>query len=534
MERLFSAIVNMSLTGTIAIGLVLPVRLALKNAPRICAYALWAVVLFRLLCPVSLSSPASVLNLAPVPAPEAPVASMEFVSVPDAPGPVVQQGPESAGPSVSPLDVAGWIWAAGAAAAAAWGIREYLRLKARLVAWSPVLPGVREADDICSPFLLGLFRPVIYIPAGMPPRQQAQILVHERHHIRRGDHIWKFLSCAALCLHWFNPAVWLAFLLADRDMELSCDEAVLTMLGPQVRSDYAQSLLDLSTGLRRVTAPLAFGESEAALRIRHVLGWRRSAPWALPLAAAVCALVLGATALNPVYELPREELDAPHIEELTPGYYTICDWSMDETTSGLLRIWVRLDEGGSGELRINSDRFVLSWDPDSFKVEHEIVDLGYVELKSYSDTLIHGVFREEGLSLFLAGYKLDFAYAGTELPRSLEKPPVAPGKYAYVDHFCWAEEPKGCSLPMEEGDPEVALLKRKRDGTGTLTYNGVKRKFTWVGDSLITDGGELQALPWMELLYFNIGYRMLKADTEPGILVKLVEEETFLYLRRID
>lgn len=532
MQRLFSAILNMSLTGTIAIGLVLLVRLALKKAPRVCAYALWAVVLFRLLCPVSLSSPASVLNLAPVPAPEAPVAAVEFVSVPNEP--VLLPEEEPAAPSVSPLAVAGWIWAVGVGITAAWGIRAYLRLKARLATSAPVSPGVRAADDICSPFVLGLVRPVIYIPSGMPERQQAQILLHERHHIRRGDHIWKFLSCVALCLHWFNPAVWLAFLLADRDMELSCDEAVLNMLGPRVRSDYAQSLLDLSTGLQRVTAPLAFGESETALRIRHVLGWRKAARWALPLAATVSTLVLAVTALNPVYEIPREENPAPHIEELTPGYYTICDWSMDETTSGLLRIWIRLDEDGTGELRINADRFKLNWDPDSFKMEYEIVDLGYMELKSHSDLLIHGVFREEGLTLYLAGYHLDFAYAGTEYPQKLEKPPVAPGKYAYVDHLCWAEEPKGCSLPMEEGDPELGLLKLKRDGTGTLTYNGVKRKYTWAGDSLITDDGEIQALPWMELLYYNIGYRLLKADTEPGILVKLEEEQTFLYLRRVD
>lgn len=533
MERLFSVILNMSLTGTIAIGLVLLVRLALKRAPRVCAYALWAVVLFRLLCPVSLSSPASVLNLAPVPAPEAPVAAVEYVTIPNEPVSLPEAEPPER--SVSFLAVAGWIWAVGVGVTAARGFREYLRLKARLAASVPVSPGVRAAEDICSPFVLGLLKPVIYIPSGMPERQQAQILLHERHHIRRGDHIWKFLSCCALCLHWFDPAVWLAFLLADRDMELSCDEAVLNMLGPQVRSDYAQSLLDLSTGVQRVTAPLAFGESETALRIRHVLGWKRGSRWALPLAAAVCAIVLAVTALNPVYEIPREEKPAPHIEELTPGYYTICDWSMDETTSGLLRIWIRLDEDGTGELRINSDRFILSWDPDSFKMEYEIWDSGDMEVECfYGGLQIHGVFREEGLSLFLAGYKLDFAYAGTEYPRSLEKPPVAPGKYAYVDHLCWTEEPKGCSLPMEEGDPELGLLKLKRDGRGTLTYNGVKRKFTWVGDSLITDDGEIQALPWMELLYDNIGYRLLKADTEPGILVKLEEEQTFLYLRRID
>ena len=535
-ERLFTAVLNMSLTAALVIGCVLPMRLLFRRLPRIFSYVLWAAVLFRLLCPVSVSSGVSVLNLTPIPAPAAPVGMVEYVDpAPPAPSQTPAPQPqEPEAPEFSWRQGAAWIWLAGVCAMAGHGAFRYLELKRKLRIWAHVETGVRAVDDICSPFVLGLLRPVIYLPSGMPGRQREHILLHERHHLRRGDHIVKCFSYGALCLHWFNPAVWLAFLLADRDMELSCDEAVLNELGPQIRADYAQSLLDLSTGQQRLTEPLAFGESETELRIRHVLGWKPTARRALPPIAAVCGVILATTMLNPNYVIPEEEPFIPHIEELTPGYYTICDWSMDETTSGLLRIWIRLDEDGTGELRINADRFVLSWEPDYFRMEYELTDLGYTEIEShYGDLLIHGVFREEGLSLFLGGYKLDFAYAGTDYPKALRKPPVPPGEYGYVNYFSWGGESGGNCVAQEDPDPEEALLKLKGDGSGTLTYRGVTRKFTWDADDLITDDGEIQALPWMELLYFNVGYRMLNARTEPGIQVKLEEEQTILYLRRI-
>lgn len=709
LARLFSAILNMSLTGSIVIGCVLLARLALRRAPRVFSYALWAVVLFRLLCPVSVSSPVSVLNLAPVPEPVAMVDSVEYVPVIREPAPVRTTEAQEPEPQATRIDwrgAASLVWVCGVGAMTAYGIFGYLRLKNRLRIWAHVEKGVRAADDISSPFVLGLVRPMIYLPSGLSEQQRAHILLHERHHIRRGDHIVKFLGICALCLHWFNPLVWLAFTLADRDMEMSCDEAVLRRLGPEIRADYAQSLLDLATGRRAAIAPLAFGEGDTGDRVRHVLGWKMAARWMLPAGTAVCLLVLLVTMLNPqqalntgadIFGANYRALAALHPEGISPsrlyvlgvsgnlqlrdgeertdlgvlepkqlgwgfdlsdeltewklrwdndgawtlenesrwlllqkdgrlyltegdgnvilleraafmgsydtrqlrdwqevhtqkepsavtappatepkettvptestpspvlsispdaipveptlptevvipdgkgpwlqsGWYAVREDSLDALTTGVLRIWVRLDPDGTGELRINSDSFALKWDADSLLMTHGSWDRGdQVIEEHYADLLIHGVPHEYGLALFLVRSRLLFDYTGDALPESYLEPPVEPGLYGYADHLCWTGKQYAYGEPLTDGDMELGWLELKEDGTGTLSYGGVNRDFTWVGDYLYTDDAVIHAQAWMELMYYDyIG--SLRADNEPGIMLKLEEEETFLYLRRI-
>ena len=147
---------------------------------------------------------------------------------------------------------------------------------------------------------MGLFRPKIYLPSTLTETERGYILRHEQYHIRRRDYLVKFLAFLALCVHWFNPLVWVAFVLAGKDMEMSCDEAVVKELGEDIRADYSASLLSLATGHRIVAGmPLAFGEGDTGGRIRNLLKWKRPRPWVIAVCAVVCVGLIALCAANP-------------------------------------------------------------------------------------------------------------------------------------------------------------------------------------------------------------------------------------------
>ena len=315
-------LLNMSLTASAVILCVLLVRLALRRAPRVFSYALWAVVLFRLLCPVSLTAGFSLLGLADIPvraaaahatvveyvpqdvvhAPEPQVVLPVPDAVNDALNTALPQGAEqtAADPLEAPTAIAALVWLAGVLAMAGYSAVSLVRLRRRLAGAVPLEGNVWLADHISTPFVLGLLRPRIYLPSSLPEGERGYILLHERHHIRRLDHLAKVLAFLALCIHWFNPLVWLSFLLMGRDMEMSCDEAVLRQLGEDARADYSASLLSLATGRRIIAgAPLAFGEGDTGSRIRNVLRWRRPRLRLAVPAAVICAAAIAACAANP-------------------------------------------------------------------------------------------------------------------------------------------------------------------------------------------------------------------------------------------
>ncbi len=316
MTALFSQILNMSLTGSIVILFVLAARLLLKKAPKIYSYVLWAAVLFRLLCPFSMQSPLSVLNLTQPTirvyhgsttlgntlsylSSEADQKAPEILDAPTTiPVPIRQ--PESDTPQEVFMEIGTIAWMTGMAAMALYSGYDYLHLRRKLREAVPLRSNIYRADRLASPFVLGVFYPKIYLPSDTPVHEQRYIVAHERHHIRRGDHIIKLIAYAALCLHWFNPLVWIAFLLAGQDMEMSCDEAVIKKLGSHIRADYCQSLLRLSTHPRRVTGtPLSFGEGDPKGRVRNIVRWATPKQWVRILCLFLCAALLAACALNP-------------------------------------------------------------------------------------------------------------------------------------------------------------------------------------------------------------------------------------------
>lgn len=314
---LFSVILNMSITASVVILFVLPARRLLKHAPKVFSYALWGVVLFRLLCPFSLSAQFSLLGLFQAPAGE--TGQMAYLPLPSeatpqqAPLPAaapaadagevpqeVSPSPVSSTPSPSLMEVASVLWAVGAAAMLAYSLAQLIRLRRRLVGALALDKTLRLADHIDTPFVLGLFRPKIYLPSHLSPQEQRYIICHEQQHIRRGDPILRTVAFAALCLHWFNPLVWLAFRLSGRDMEMCCDEGVIRQLGAEVRGDYSTCLLHFSArGQHSFTAPLAFGEGDTKERIENIMKARKNLPWAAAVSVALCLLLTACLGANP-------------------------------------------------------------------------------------------------------------------------------------------------------------------------------------------------------------------------------------------
>ena len=318
---LLPIVFNMSVTASAVIVFVLLARLLLKKAPKIFSYALWAVVLFRLLCPVSITSGFSLLGLfdAPVTETTTHTTAVEYIpqDVVHTPAPEVKlpvpgvnqsvnealpQGDEqtAADSLKAPVALATLVWLAGIGVLAVYSVVSLLRLRRRLVGAMPLRDNIYLADYIDSPFVMSVFRPKIYLPSSLSEQEQAYIILHEQHHIRRLDHVIKGVAFLALCIHWFNPLVWVAFILSSKDMEMSCDEAVVKNLGEGIRADYSASLLSLATGRRIIAGtPLAFGEGDTKSRIKNLLNWKRPKLWITVLAAAVCVAVVAACAGNP-------------------------------------------------------------------------------------------------------------------------------------------------------------------------------------------------------------------------------------------
>ena len=360
MERLILALIayfpdllDINLTASVVILFIICVRQLLKRAPKIFSYALWLIVLLRLLVPFSIESPVSFVPertefSSMVDVNEA-LPEIQFETPADradnqwrlettAPGePLVQ--------TYRCLDATTYLtfaWLAGMAGMTGYSIVSYWKLRRRVRISVPLGKGIRIADDIDSPFVMGFFRPVIYLPGTLEPMERKYIIAHERHHIRRGDHIFKILGFLALTVHWFNPLVWLAFVLASRDMEMSCDEAVIQKLGEDVRADYSATLLNLATGHRLFAGtPLAFGEGDPTGRVRNLAKWKKPAFWVVVICSVLCAFLAVCLLTD-----PEDEFDWSVTRQEGPTGCVLGDFNYT-TPEGLAIQGMEIDHDGN-------------------------------------------------------------------------------------------------------------------------------------------------------------------------------------------
>lgn len=317
MSAVFLKILNMGIaTGWLILAVALA-RLLLKKAPRWLVCLLWAPVGVRLALPFSLESALSLIpSRETVPADIAslqqPVIHSGVPFVNAAVNPVLAQ---SLSPSpvanVNPLQVLlplfALLWLVGIAVLLVAAMFRYTKLVERVSASVPLGVGVYACDGLPTPFLLGLWRPRIYVPSGLDGETLDHVLRHERAHIRRRDHWWKPLGYLLLVVYWFHPLCWLAYALFCRDMELACDEAAIRGMDRTQLAAYSQALLDCSLpGTRFAAGPLAFGELGVKQRVRHVLHYKKPAFWLILAALLALAVLLAGFLTDPKTAPPPE------------------------------------------------------------------------------------------------------------------------------------------------------------------------------------------------------------------------------------
>ena len=255
MAGLFLQVAELSVSAAWMIPAVCALRLLLRRAPRWGLCLLWLPVGLRLVWPFSFGSALSLVPRAASHAPGAVLSGGAGAQGADAAGSV--SGIAPAAEALEPLgltNVLAALWLAGLAAMLLYAFLSWLRLRLLVREAVPAGDGRYICDRLRDPFILGLFRPRIYLPSDLSEPELSCVLAHERAHLRRRDHIWKPLGWLLLSVHWFNPLVWLAYALFCRDVEYACDESVVGGLDADGRRAYARALLECSSprrGLRR-------------------------------------------------------------------------------------------------------------------------------------------------------------------------------------------------------------------------------------------------------------------------------------------
>ena len=288
MSSLFITILNMSLTGAFVISTICLVRLVLKKSPKIFLYCLWAVAGFRLALPFSIESVFSLM----------PFDAQLITYVGDLP---VAALPYSSSPLQMWVAIGSFVWLAGAILMILHGAVSLAILKSKLKEAVNVEANIYEAEMLKTPFVIGVFSPKIYLPAYLSAREREYIILHEKTHIRRRDHIVKFAAYFILCLHWFNPLAWLAFLLMSKDMEMSCDERVLKELGggDEIKKGYSSALLSLAAERCVISgSSLAFIDSDVSSRVRNVLNMKRQSFMTLGVSMALVVVLSAGFAVD--------------------------------------------------------------------------------------------------------------------------------------------------------------------------------------------------------------------------------------------
>ena len=340
MDDVFLKIVNLSISASWLILTALVLRFVLKKAPKWVMPLLWGVVALRLVCLFSIESALSLIPSAEtipseiVTETREPVlyeqATLDIVTNPTLPSAAEVPVGVSRQQAQVDFNIYSVLWLAGMAALLVHALVSAEKLKRKLATAILLRDNIYESEFVDSPFVFGVVKPNIYLPMHMDEGTAAYVIAHERAHLARRDHWWKVLGYLVLALHWFNPLVWVAYILFCRDIELACDEKVVKGLDGAARADYSQALLSCAAPGRAVAAcPLAFGEGNIKTRVKSALHYKKPAFWVA--AAAVLAVVIVAVCF---LTNPKSDINAETLLGTSSGKITRVSVAMEETSSG--------------------------------------------------------------------------------------------------------------------------------------------------------------------------------------------------------
>lgn len=315
MSELFLQVLNMSILASWFLLAIFVLRFLFRRAPKWFHMTLWALAAIRLVCPVSVSSPLSLIPrvqtvppsimLMPHPTIDSGIPIINQIVNPMLLDAFSAEAVYSAYPLQIWIPVASVLWVVGMAALLAYMAFSYFRLRHKVKNAQHYRDRIYFSEHAGSPFVMGTVRPRIYLTAQIDPKDMEHVLSHERMHIRRLDHWWKLIGFIVLTIHWFNPLVWVSYILLCRDIEMACDEAVAKTLSPSQRADYSQALLNCCAASPRIRiCPLAFGEIGIKQRVRAVLNYKKPSTWILCLVVIAITVASLCFATNPGGTVP--------------------------------------------------------------------------------------------------------------------------------------------------------------------------------------------------------------------------------------
>lgn len=322
MYEVFTKLLNMSLTASILVFLIILLRFILKKAPRKYICILWALVAFRLICPFSISSTFSAYNmLHQNTISSGQVEYFEYNRRTEKPQ-LTFEVPALVNDNYSPdsmtierktsgvyMPTVVYIWVFGVIVMMAYAIVSYGELRKKVRASIKTKDNIYMCDEISSPFILGLLRPRIYLPSGISNEVSDNVIAHEKAHIKRLDYIWKPLGFLLLSVYWFNPVMWFAYILLCKDIEVACDEKVISKMDKERIASYSQALLVCATQRKMITAcPIAFGETDVKGRIKNVLNYKKPAFWIICISLIACGVVAVCFLTNPTEDKSNSEV----------------------------------------------------------------------------------------------------------------------------------------------------------------------------------------------------------------------------------
>ncbi len=289
MKQIFQTVLQLSLSGSLLILALLLLRLCFRRSPKWGNVALWGLAAVRLLLPFRIESRFSLIPGKPAPQYDLP----DTTPMPDVDG-----IPTVTAPDWDPTNLIALVWLLGVLLFLFWFAFSYFRLHSKLNTAVRLRDNIYQSEFVATPMVVGFIRPRIYLPFRVDEACLGPILAHEQAHVCRGDPWWKLLAFVCLTVHWFNPLVWVAYLLFGRDVEFACDEAVIKKLDQQGRADYAQALMVYSTKIHGLPISLmAFGETDTKGRIKAVARYKHPGAWRV-LLLGVCCLLLAACFLT--------------------------------------------------------------------------------------------------------------------------------------------------------------------------------------------------------------------------------------------
>lgn len=514
MDGLFLGILNLSLYGSFAIVAVLILRFLLKKSPKSISYGLWLVVFLALILPVRIKTSYSPMPVGvesfrqeklyqAVPQVESGISLVDDFVAERTP---VRKLGEEVFPMERMVEGASVVWFAGTVILLAYGMISSRKLRKKLKNGEKLEPNVYQVEGLPTAFVMGL-PPCIYLPADLTEEEREYVLCHERIHIKRHDMRIKQGAFIILCLHWFNPLVWLAFRCMEADMESSCDEKVLEKMGTDIKKGYSLSLVRLSAEERWFGTPLAFGEKPIKTRVKHILQYKK--PVSVVAGLAVVAAVAVGCAIWSAPEKVDDSNDIARMEEEkivsmveSQGSHIIDREVMQATqharVDGLLGEGIAVEVwSGECQYQLDSDKPLqlpegVTQEGDYLYLESEKYAFGAMSLPEPDESgVAEFSYTEEQAALFgvcfgsLRFYEQTMPQEemGTMVRALLEEkgyltPETYPGNHIIVDVSLhqqkgYSDQRLLLSQPVKQGDSGIWCVERWSDELGHLYYNYV-------------------------------------------------------------